>query len=131
MSANQAEFPVRTMCRVLKVSASGFYDWQDRAPCARTQANAALYERIRQAYANSDATYGMPRIRAELRDAGVVASRKRIARLMRATGLRGVSRRRGFTVTTERNRRERPAPDLVNRRFAADEPDQLWVADMT
>ena len=73
----------------------------------------------------------MPRIRAELADAGVVASRKRVARLMRAAGLRGVSRRRGFTVTTERNRRERPAPDLVNRRFIANSPDELWVADMT
>ncbi len=119
------------MCRLLGVSASGFYDWQGRAPSARTKANVALTERIRQAHADSDATYGMPRVRAELADAGVAASRKRIARLMRAAGLRGVSRRRGFTVTTERNRRERPAPDLVKRQFAADAPNQLWVADMT
>jgi putative transposase len=119
------------MCRVLKVSASGFYDWQGRAPSARAQANAVLSERIHRAHADSDATYGMPRIRAELADQGVVVSKKRVARLMRAAGLRGVSRRRGFTVTTERNRRERPAPDLVNRRFVADAPDQLWVADMT
>jgi len=119
------------MCRLLGVSASGFYDWQGRAPSARTKANVALTERIRQTHADSDATYGMPRVRAELADAGVAASRKRIARLMRAAGLRGVSRRRGFTVTTERNRRERPAPDLVKRQFAADAPNQLWVADMT
>ncbi len=119
------------MCRLLGVSASGFYDWQGRAPSARTKANVALTERIRQAHADSDATYGMPRVRAELADAGVAASRKRIARLMRAAGLRGVSRRRGLTVTTERNRRERPAPDLVKRQFAADAPNQLWVADMT
>lgn len=72
----------------------------------------------------------MPRIRAELRDAGVVASRKRIARLMRANGLRGVSHRRGLTMTTERNRRERPAPDLGNHRFVADETDQLWVSPL-
>ena len=119
------------MCRVLGVSPSGFYDWQDRAPCARAQANAELTKRIHEAHANSDATYGMPRIRAELLDQGIVASRKRVACLMRAAGLRGVSRRRGFTVTTERNRRERPAPDLVNRQFSAEAPDQLWVADMT
>ncbi len=131
MSANQAELPVQTMCRVLKVSTSGLYDWQGRKPSVRARANAALSERIARAYAESDSTYGMPRIRAELRDAGVVASKKRIARLMRAAGLRGVSRRRGFTVTTERNRRERPARDLVNRRFTAEAPDQLWVADMT
>lgn len=73
----------------------------------------------------------MPRVRAELRDQGLQVSRKRVARLMRKAGIRGVSRRRGFTVTTERDRRQRPAPDLVNRHFHADAPDQLWVADMT
>ncbi len=54
-----------------------------------------------------------------------------MACLMRKADIRGVSRRRGFTVTTERNLRQRPAPDLVMRRFHADAPDQLWVADMT
>jgi putative transposase len=68
--------------------------------------------------------------RAELRDAVIVASKKRIARLMRASGLRGVSRHRGFTVTTERNGRQRPAPDLINRHFTADAPDRLWVTDI-
>lgn len=119
------------MCRVLKVSASGFYDWQGRQPCARAKANAELTKCIHQVHAESDATYGMPRIRAELVDQGIVASRKRIARLMRAAGLRGVSRRRGFTITTERDRRQRPVPDLVQRQFTANAPDQLWVADMT
>jgi putative transposase len=73
----------------------------------------------------------MLRVRAELREAGHKVSRKRVARLMRQACIRGVSRRRGFTVTTEPDRRQRPAPDLVNRRFHASEPDQLWVADMT
>ena len=66
-----------------------------------------------------------------MREAGQAVSRKRVARLMRKACIRGVSRRRGFTVTTERDRRQRPAPDLVNRRFHASKPDQLWVADMT
>lgn len=79
----------------------------------------------------SDETYGMPRIRAELADAGVQASRKRIARLMREARLRGVSRRRGYVVTTRRNPKERPAPDLVKRQFVATDINQLWVADMT
>jgi putative transposase len=61
---------------------------------------------------------------------GTAVSRKRVARLMRRAQLRGVSRR-GFVVTTERNPRQRPAPDLVNRRFVADAPNRLWVADMT
>ena len=73
----------------------------------------------------------MPRIRAELQDAGVTASHKRITRLMRQERMRGVSRRRSFCVTTERDVRHRPAPDLVNRMFVATDITQLWVADMT
>jgi putative transposase len=73
----------------------------------------------------------MPRVRAELNDQGLSISRKRVARLMRRNAIRGISRRRGFVVTTRRDDRLRPAPDLVKREFAADGPNQLWVADMT
>jgi putative transposase len=135
VSANQADansaLSVRRMCKVLKVSPSGYYDWLHRAPSSRKLANLVLTEAIRKAHQDSDKTYGMPRVRAELREAGHAVSRKRVARLMRQARIRGVSRRRGFTVTTERDRRQRPAPDLVNRRFHANAPDQLWVADMT
>ena len=79
----------------------------------------------------SDATYGMPRIRAELADQGVVASRKRIASVMRHAHIRGVSRRRGYVVATNRDKRQRPAPDLVKRQFVATDINRLWVADMT
>lgn len=131
MNANQAAFPVRKMCRVLGVSHSGFYDWLRRAPSQRAMDDAVLRERIRAIHAESDATYGMPRIRAELVEQGVRVGGKRIARLMRAAELRGVSKRRGFTVTTQRDDKQRPAPDLVKREFKADGPDKLWVADMT
>lgn len=135
MSANQADannaLGVRAMCRALGVSHSGYYDWQGRAPSARTIADAVLTERIRQVHQASDETYGMPRVRAQLRHEGHSASRKRVARLMRKAHIRGVSRRRGFTVTTERNQRARPAPDLVNRKFEANAINRLWVADMT
>ena len=73
----------------------------------------------------------MLRVRAQLRDEGVVASRKRVARLMRHNHWRGVSRRRSYCVTTQRDPRQRPAPDLVNRQFVASDINQLWVADMT
>jgi len=129
--ANQAHFAVKSMCRVLGVSAQGFYAWRGRAPCKRALANAVLTERIRAIHAQSDATYGMPKIHAELRDQGRQVGHNRIARLMRAAGIRGVSRRRGFVVTTQRDQRQRLAPDLVNRRFVAHGPNQLWVADMT
>ena len=131
MKANQADFSVRALCTTLRVSHSGYYDWLDRAPSTRAQANAALVQRISQVHQASDATYGMPRIHAELVEQGVVAGRNRIARLMRASALRGVSRRRGWCVTTRRDKTRRAAPDLVQRRFTASTINQLWVADMT
>ena len=134
MNANPADANsagVHAFCRVLGVSTSGYYQWLRRTPSARQIANAVMTETIRRVHRESDETYGMPRVRAELQAAGHAISRKRVARLMRLAHLRGVSRRRGFTVTTERNPRQRPAPDLVNRRFHAQGPDQLWVADMT
>lgn len=131
MKACQADAPVRTLCRVLRVSTSGFYDWRDRSPSPRAQANVVLAQRISEVHRASDTTYGMPRIHAELADLGVTASRNRIARLMRLHGLRGVSRRRGWCVTTKRDKDSRPAPDLVQRQFTATALNQLWVADMT
>jgi putative transposase len=131
VKANQAELPVRAMCKTLHVSHSGFYDWLERPACAREQANAVLLGQIRQAHAASDATYGVPRIQAELADMGVVAGHNRIAAVMRANGLRGVSRRRGWCVTTKRDKEQRPAQDLVQRQFTATRLNQLWVADMT
>ena len=119
------------MCTTLKVSASGVYGWLSRPVCQRRQVNITLTAKIREAFVASDETYGMPRIRAELMDAGIVASRKRIAALMRQEHMRGVSRRRSFCITTERDVRHRPAPDLVNREFVAADINQLWVADMT
>jgi putative transposase len=129
--ANQADFPVRTMCRVLGVSASGFYAWRERAPSQRSITNAVMTERIRQIHKDSYESYGMPRVRAELIEQGVCISRQRVARLMRLAHIRGISRRRGFTVTTRRDKRNAPANDLVKRQFRASGPNQLWVADMT
>jgi putative transposase len=131
VNANQAGVSVRTLCRVLQVSASGYYTWRDRPPSRRAIDNAVLTERIRAVHASSDATYGMPRVRAELIDQGVAVSRQRVARLMRAAHIRGVSRRRAFVVTTRRDKDKQPAPDLVKREFKAEGANQLWVADMT
>jgi putative transposase len=119
------------MCETLNVSKSGYYDWVDRVPSARQQANESLALQIHSAFTASDETYGMPRIRAQLGDEGIKASRKRVARLMRQNHWCGVSRRRSYCVTTRRDKRQRPAPDLVNRQFVATDINQLWVADMT
>ncbi len=89
-----------------------------------------LAAQIRSIHTRSDGTYGAPRVHAELKDDGVAIARKRVARLMRAAGITGVSRRRG-PVTTVRAPKAEHAPDLVERRFTADRPDALWVADIT
>ena len=130
MKAYQAQYPIRTLCRVLGLSTSGYYAWCQRQPSARTQANADLMGCIRQAHVRSRGTYGAPRVQAELQAAGLRVGRRRVARLMREAGLQGVSRRR-WVCTTHRNRRARPAPDLVQRRFQVHTPNQLWVADIT
>ena len=117
------------MCRVLGVSTSGYYAWLKRPPSKRAQEDAKLTERIRKIHARSKGTYGAPRIQAKLAQEGVHVGRKRVARLMKAAGLRGVSRRKGPT-TTRPGARE-AAPDLVERDFSAEGPDQLWVADIT
>ena len=119
------------MCKTLRVSHSGYYEWLERPACAQVQANTVLLQQIRAAHAASDATYGVPRIQAELADQGIKAGHNRIAAVMRANGLRGVSRRRGWCVTTKRDKAQRPAPDLVQREFTATGINQLWVADMT
>lgn len=119
------------MCRALRVSESGYHAWRKRPASRRATEDAALTARIRAIHEMSDGTYGAPRLRAELADVDDLhVGTKRVARLMRAAGLAGVSRR-NFCVTTTRDEEARPAPDLVDRCFEAAGPDKLWVADIT
>jgi putative transposase len=130
VKAHQAEFPVLTMCRVLGVSPSGYYEWLGREPSARAKQDAEILERIEHHHIASRGTYGSPRIHSDLADEGIHVGRKRVARLMRGAGIVGVSRRK-WRGTTRRDRESIAAPDLVARQFKADGPDQLWVADIT
>src|SRR5690606_4403543 len=130
VKANQAEFPVRLMCRTLGLSPSGYYAWSERPPAPRTRANEALLVTMRGIYAATKQSYGRPRMYAELRDDGVLVNHKRVGRLMKLDGLVGITRRRTWR-TTKRDRDARPAPDLVQRNFVAAARDQLWVADIT
>ena len=130
MRANQAHFPIAKVARLLGVSPSGYYAWRDRDLSPRKQYDAVLKACISNIHHPSRGTYGAPRIHAELASDGIQIGRKRVARLMREMALAGVSRRKG-TCTTRRDHRLRPAPDLVERRFEADAPDVLWVADIT
>ena len=130
MRAKQAEHPVATMCRVLGVSTSGYYAWVGREPSKRACEDEVLRKRIEAIHQRSSGTYGRPRVHAELRENGVRVGCKRVSRLMRQAGLQGASRRKRYR-TTVRERDARPAPDLVDRKFTVDRPDQLWVADIT
>lgn len=126
----KARYPVRILCTALGVSPSGYYAWRSRGPSTRERSDAALAAEIRRSHARSRGTYGVPRIWADLAEAGHRVSRKRVARLMARDHLAGVHRRR-FVRTTIRDQDAEPFPDLVDRDFTATGPDRLWVADIT
>ena len=124
------EFPVTRMCQVLVVSPSGYYAWRKRPPSARKMANQELYKKIEVVYNENHGVYGSPRIYHELDDQGVACSENRVARLMRLRGLQAKQTKR-FKTTTKRNKAHPVAPNLLDRNFEADRPDQKWLADIT
>lgn len=131
MKANQATHPVGVMCRLLRISRSGFYAWLERPMSARAREDLSLTAKIEAIHRRSKGVYGAPMIHAELADDyGIRVGRKRVARLMRAAGLRGATLRR-YVVTTLPDRRGSRAVDLVDRKFYSEGPDRLWVADIT
>lgn len=131
MKSYQAKYRMSIMCRVLGVSTSGYYAWLRRPPSARQLADIELGDVIEVYFRKSRGNYGRPRIQADLREKErIFASDRRVARLMRERGLVGATRRK-YVVTTIRDKEARPSPDLVERNFRADAPDQLWVADIT
>jgi len=129
--AERANHHVRTLCRVLRVSASGYYAWCSRPPSVRSLHDAELTRAIVRIHQASRCTYGRPRIHAELRYEGKRCSGKRVARLMRAAGIVGIPARRRRRGLTRRASGVAPHPDLVERRFSAPVPDRLWVGDIT
>ena len=131
IDAEKASYPVSALCRVLRVSRSGYYEWKNRPPSNRDRENATLTERIREIHQRSRETYGYLRVHAELRALGVRCNRKRVARLMRKDGLRGCMRGPRRKHTTRQDPLAIPAPDLVGRNFCAPAPDRLWTADVT
>ena len=131
IDAEKASYPVSALCRVLRVSRSGYYEWKDRPPSNRERENATLTERIREIHQRSRETYGYPRVHAELRALGVRCNRKRVARLMRKDGLRGCMRGPRRKHTTRQDPLAIPAADHVGRHFCATAPDRLWTADIT
>jgi len=118
------------MCKMLDVSASGYYAWRDRPESMRASANRQLLDEIRRVHGDSRGRYGSPRVHAALRAEGRQIGRNRVARLMHHHGIRARQKRR-FCRTTD-SRHDFPlAPNLLGRRFTASAPDRVWLADIT
>ena len=124
-------FPVRVLCDVMGVSAAGYYAWRGRPESCRKAANRVLLSEIRRLHLAHRGRYGAPRIHAALRGLGHTASRGRIERLMRHHGIRALMARR-FRLCTTDSRHDLPiAPNRLGQKFAAECPNQVWLADLT
>ena len=130
IAAEKAEFSVTDCCRALRVSASGFYAWQQRPESARAGRDRQLRVQIRVSYAASRGRYGRPRVWKDLHEAGEHVSEKRVGRLMREEGLRARARKR-FRSTTMSEHDQPVAANVLARQFAAERPNQRWVGDTT
>ena len=127
------EFSVRLMCRVLNVSASGFYAWRQRRPSARSRSDLQLKLRIRVVHHEAKRRYGALKVHRELKARGILCGKNRVARLMREDGLRA-KRGRKFRVTTNSAHSQTVAPNRLGRQFKLDahpKLDRAWVADIT
>lgn len=129
----KAEFPIRTLCRVCRVSTSGYYAWAAREAAGPTEAHLAeedLVAKIRLVHEESRRNYGEPRVTGQLARDGVVVNHKRVCRLMARAGIRGKGGRRKVRTTVQ-DPNATPFADLVERDFVRQELDQLWLGDLT
>lgn len=122
--------PVRWLCSALRVSRRGYYDWRHREPSRRSREDQLLLTEIRASFHASKRTYGSPRVTKDLRALDYRVSEKRVARLMRENGLQAIQKRR-FKLTTQSNHGYPVTANLLERRFAVEERDRSWVADIT
>jgi len=130
VAAKQVAFPVRTMCRVLGISSSGYYAFYKRPAPARKSDDAQLAAEIAVAHKQSGGIYGSPRVHKELRAHGLHVSKKRVERLMREGGLQGRQKRR-FCRTTDSRHAFPVAPNLLARHFEKQCANEAWVGDVT
>lgn len=130
MRTLRLQYPLRLVCRVLDVSRSGYYAWQNRRPSKRAQENARLEVAIQAAHVRTRQTYGPERLQAELRADGFPAGVGRIKRLRKKLGLRCQQVRR-FTRTTDSTHALPVAENVLAQTFATRQPNQAWVTDMT
>ena len=130
VSNHKSEFPIYLMCRVLDVSRSGYYAWLRHPESKRDKDDKALSLEILEIHQESFCTYGSPRVYRELKRRGKHIGEKRIVRLMRKDGLKAKTKRK-FKVTTDSKHHFPVAPNLLNREFTPEEPNQKWASDIT
>lgn len=130
IEANRAVGSVERLCDALGVSVSGYYAWRSREPSQQQQSNVTLLKAIRAAYQAGRGLYGSPRIHAALRQQGIVCSRKRVARLMRQHAIRSRRRPQRRVHTTDSQHARPLAPNLLQRDFSAEAPNEKWVGDI-
>lgn len=126
----QKEYPIGKMCKVFKVSRSGYYQARNYLPSKRDGENGLLLSEIRRIHQQSKATYGSPRMTEELKARGFQASRPRVARLMRLHGIRAVHKKR-FVVTTDSKHSYPVVENKLDRNFSTNTPATAWVSDIT
>ena len=133
ITRHRGEFELRLMCRVLEVSPSGYYAALKRPPSWHALIDEVLMAHVRIIHADSGETYGAPRVHQELQAAGLPASPKRVARLMREDGLVARPRKRPRVSTTDSNHDDPIAPNLLARQFDVHGVgiNRVWVADIT
>lgn len=131
MKDHKDEFAVEKMCKVFKVGRSGYYSWLSRKPSKSEQQREILSKEIHQLHAESKGRYGSPKITIELRDRGLIVSRPKVARIMRANGIRSVISRKYRVCTTDSNHGFTISPNLLDRNFTPDNPAESWVSDIT
>ena len=125
------QFPVRRMCQLLQVSASGYYAARHRVASKRTQMNEKFIALIRASHIASDESYGSPRIYEDLQAQGYQIGRHRVARLMRKHGISAKNHRKRYKKTTQSRHPFGIAPNLLQRKFHAPHPNHTWLADIT
>jgi putative transposase len=124
-------WPVRWLCEALGVSRSGFHGWLTRTPSTRTRTDAVLTGKVRASFVASDRTYGARRVWHDVLADGEACGLHRIERLMRAEALRARPRRRCLPADTGVRSVDTLAPNVLDRQFTAQAPNQKWVADFT
>lgn len=130
IDTKKAEYPVSRLCRTLSVSQSGYHAWKDRTMSPRRRRDMVLSVHMRAAFQMSHQTYGSPRMTHELRAQGFAVGRRRVARLMRQSGLKARQKRR-FARTTDSGHAFPVAPNLLAQCFDATRPNQKWGSDIT